>query len=175
MPAALDVDWPSVRTLAVAVGVREAARQLGLSEDAVMQRSARERWLADPQIRAVTARSVAERGSALSAAVSTPARALAAMMAEDSLDCRSTALRVTRRALRRVERCDDDELMLPEVADVLNKHTKTAGVAGGWAAQAPTARINLSVTTGTEHHATMEAELVSDEAQTLEDDPLAGF
>ena len=29
MPKALNVDWPAVRVLAVAVGVREAARQIG--------------------------------------------------------------------------------------------------------------------------------------------------
>jgi hypothetical protein len=45
MPAALDVNWEAVRVLAIAVGVREAARQMGLQEDAVRQRSSRERWL----------------------------------------------------------------------------------------------------------------------------------
>jgi hypothetical protein len=38
MPKPLNVDWPAVRVLAVAVGVREAARQMGISQDAVRQR-----------------------------------------------------------------------------------------------------------------------------------------
>jgi hypothetical protein len=37
MPKPLNVDWPAVRVLAVAVGVREAARQMQISEDAVRQ------------------------------------------------------------------------------------------------------------------------------------------
>jgi hypothetical protein len=45
MPVALDVNWEAVRVLAIAVGVREAARQMGLQEDAVRQRSSREKWL----------------------------------------------------------------------------------------------------------------------------------
>lgn len=71
-------------------------------------------------------------------------------MQEDSQDCRATALRVAKRALKRVERCDDDELIVPEVADVLNKHTKTAGMAGAWQSTAPLAKINLSIVTGTQ-------------------------
>jgi hypothetical protein len=34
MPKPPNVDWPAVRVLAVAVGVREPARQMGISEDA---------------------------------------------------------------------------------------------------------------------------------------------
>jgi hypothetical protein len=46
MPKPLNVDWPAVRVLAVAVGVREAAGQMGISQDAVRQRSKREGWMA---------------------------------------------------------------------------------------------------------------------------------
>jgi hypothetical protein len=49
MPKPLNVDWPAVRVLAVAVGVREAARQMGISQDAVRQRSKREGWMASPK------------------------------------------------------------------------------------------------------------------------------
>lgn len=146
MPAALDVDWSAVRTLAVAVGIREAARQLGISEDAVMQRSAREGWLSDPQIRAVTTRSVAERGSALSAAVSTPAQAMAASMRSDALRGRAAALRVSRRALERVDRCADDELIEPAIAEVANKWVKSAATAGGYGASDTVARVDLRIT-----------------------------
>lgn len=47
MPAALDVDREAVKTLAMAVGVREAARRMGLDENTVRQWSAREGWLRD--------------------------------------------------------------------------------------------------------------------------------
>ena len=49
MPQPLNVDWPAVRVLAVAVGVREAARQMGIGEDSVRQRSKREGWMASPK------------------------------------------------------------------------------------------------------------------------------
>lgn len=45
MPAALDVNWTEVQMLALTVGVREAARQMGISEDAVRMRSSREGWI----------------------------------------------------------------------------------------------------------------------------------
>lgn len=48
MPAALDVDREAVRVLAVAVGVREAARQMGLGESTVQQWSARGNWFTKP-------------------------------------------------------------------------------------------------------------------------------
>lgn len=67
-------------------------------------------------------------------------------MREDATEARASVLRTARRAVHRVERCDDDELMVPEVATVLNQHTKTLALAGGWASQAPVAKINLNIT-----------------------------
>lgn len=43
------INRESVKTLAIAVGVREAARQLGLSEDRVRQWSSRDGWFKAPQ------------------------------------------------------------------------------------------------------------------------------
>lgn len=154
MPAALDVNWEAVKMLALQVGIREAARQMELTESAVMQRSAREGWLANLPRSAPLPASMVRTVSS----VSTPSQLLIQSMAEDSQGCRSTALRVAHRALKRVERCDDDELMQPDVADVLNKHTKTASVAGGWNAGAQIgAKINLHLT-GAKQAQTMDAE-----------------
>lgn len=47
MPAALDIDREAVRTLVVAVGVREAARQLSIAEATVQAWSARGKWVAE--------------------------------------------------------------------------------------------------------------------------------
>lgn len=44
MPAALEVDREHVKLIAFQVGTREAARQLGLSEETVLQWSKREKW-----------------------------------------------------------------------------------------------------------------------------------
>ena len=59
MPKPVNVDWPAVRVLAVVVGVREAARQMGISEAAVRQRSKREGWMASPKT--VVQRALAKR------------------------------------------------------------------------------------------------------------------
>jgi hypothetical protein len=50
-PRASPVNWEAVRVLAVAVGVREAARRMEVSEEATMKRSQREGWLASPEAR----------------------------------------------------------------------------------------------------------------------------
>jgi hypothetical protein len=50
MPAALNVNREAVKTLAMAIGVREAARQMNLPENTVMQWSARYNWFAEPKL-----------------------------------------------------------------------------------------------------------------------------
>ncbi len=45
MPAALDVEWGEVKMLAMQIGPRAAARRMGLNENAVLQRSSREKWM----------------------------------------------------------------------------------------------------------------------------------
>lgn len=49
MPPPLDVDREAVKTLALSVGIREAARQTGLPEGTVRQWSARGKWLDRPK------------------------------------------------------------------------------------------------------------------------------
>ena len=72
MPKPLNVDWPAVRVLAVAVGVREAARQMGISQDAVRQRSKREGWMASPK--AVAQRTLAKPVTSVSPNALSPLR-----------------------------------------------------------------------------------------------------
>ena len=74
MPKPLNVDWTAVRVLAVAVGVREAARQMGISEDAVRQRSKREGWMGCPQ--ALAQRALAKPVTSVSPNALSPADAL---------------------------------------------------------------------------------------------------
>lgn len=79
MPAALAVDWNEVKILALAIGVREAARQLELSEEAVMKRCSREGWLKNQrQEIAVQQQAMAEKRErqGLSAYVRTAAEVL---------------------------------------------------------------------------------------------------
>lgn len=142
MPAALDVNWTEVKMLALSVGVREAARRMGLPEDAVKQRSWREGWLANmPKSQALPVSMVRPVTG-----VTDGATALANAMKDDAQRGRAAALRVSRRALERVDRCDDDELILPETADVASKWIKSASVAGGYGAGESVAKINLHLT-----------------------------
>jgi hypothetical protein len=80
MPEPLNVDWPAVRVLAVAVGVREAARQMGISEDAVRQRSKREGWMASSKT--VAQRALAKPVTSVSPVALSPAHALANVFSE---------------------------------------------------------------------------------------------
>ena len=80
MPKPLNVDWPAVRVLAVVVGVREAARQTGISEDAVRQRSKRERWMTSPK--AMAQRALAKPVTKVSPDALSPADALVNVLSE---------------------------------------------------------------------------------------------
>ncbi len=69
-----------MRVLAVAVGVREAARQMGISQDAVRQRSKREGWMASPKT--VAQRALAKPVTGMSPSALSPADALANVFSE---------------------------------------------------------------------------------------------
>lgn len=59
MPAALNVNREAVKVLAVAIGVRAAARELGINESTVQQWSQRENWF--PVVKTVHPPTVIER------------------------------------------------------------------------------------------------------------------
>jgi hypothetical protein len=80
MPKPLNVDWPAVRVLAVAVGVREAARQMGISENAVRQRSKREGWITSTKV--ASQRALAKPVTSVSPNALSPADALANVFSE---------------------------------------------------------------------------------------------
>ena len=95
MPKSLNVDWPAVRVLAVAVGVREAARQMGISEDAVRQRSKREGWMASPKT--VAQRALAKPVTSVSPDGLSPADALANVLREHERETKLSLARSARR------------------------------------------------------------------------------
>ena len=146
MGAALNIDKEAVKMLVIQYGVREAARQLGLPEPTVAAWSARGKWLADlPRSTPLPASMV--QSPAISAI--NPSTALVSAMKEDSLQTRASLLRVTRRALAQAERCDDQELMVPEVANVIHTHAKSAALGGAWSASQAAVKLDISVTSGT--------------------------
>lgn len=169
MPAALDVDREQVRMLVMQYGVREAARMVGLNENTVLAWSDRGDWLKN-----MPTPHRALMPPLQSRAIVSPANALADAMREDSVETRAAVLRIARRAVNRVGRYDDDELVQPEVADVLNKHVKTAALAGAWQNQSAAPKISLTVTSATESQG-MTIDVDGRVMETVEDDPLAGF
>jgi hypothetical protein len=82
MSKPLNLDWHAVRVLAVAVDVREAAREMGISEDAVRQPSKREGWMASAK--AAAQRALAKHVTEVSPSALSPADALASALSDDS-------------------------------------------------------------------------------------------
>jgi hypothetical protein len=124
MPKPLNVDWPAVRVLAVAVGVREAARQIGISQDAVRQRSKREGWMASPKTAAQ--RALAKPVTSVSPSVLSPADALANVLQEHE---RETKLSLARSARRMAK--DAEEATLRE-APYVHKAAQVASITHKW-------------------------------------------
>jgi hypothetical protein len=137
--------------LVMTYGAREAARQLGLSENTVLAWSARGEWLAD-----MPNPHQPYRPKVQSVVINEPVNALAQSMKADSLGGRAAALRVTRRALERADKYQDDELMVPDVAQVIHSYVKSAAVAGGYSSADAVVKMNLSITSQPQ---TMEAQI----------------
>jgi hypothetical protein len=134
MPAALAVDWNEVKTLALAIGVREAARQMGIGEGAVMQRCKREGWLVQQReqkaaVETIKSEKRVEQG--LSATVSNAAEILSKL----GKDTKASLSSVAAKAAARLDECDPDELLNPSVADVASKYTGMAAKLHGWDAE----------------------------------------
>jgi hypothetical protein len=141
----IEIDWSSVRTLAITVGVREAARRLGISEDAALKRSQREGWLADPQARQVAARSVQERSySALSSAVITPAQAIQNELVGLGSRSRIALARGLGKAARCVENMKGKQVL--EAAPNVKQTVQSLALVHGWQDQAPAAGLRLTLT-----------------------------
>jgi hypothetical protein len=144
MPKPLNVDWPAVRVLAVAVGVREAARQMGISQDAVRQRSKREGWMASPKT--VAQRALAKSVTSVSPSALSPADALANVLQERQ---RETKLSLARSARRTAK--DAEQATLRE-APYVHKAAQVASIthSSGEKEKNPNAILNVAILTGAE-------------------------
>jgi hypothetical protein len=121
MPKPLNVDWPAVRVLAVAVGVREAARQMRISQDAVRQRSKREGWMACPKT--VTQRALAKPVTSVSPNVLSPADALANVFSERKHRTKLGLSKYAAEAAERAGESDGDLGLSRNVRDVAAVHS----------------------------------------------------
>jgi hypothetical protein len=124
------IDWPGIRAAAVAIGVRAAARRAGADlppdeqkrfVDRVMQRSAREKWLA---IRHETPKQGGEKP--LSANVSTGFSALASELAQMENE---TKHGLARAAMNMTKKSINAPL---KQAGNVHKVAQTAAIVHGW-------------------------------------------
>lgn len=151
------INWGEVRALAMVVGVREAARRMGISEAATMQRSAREGWLATQEARTVNKMAVAQRSS-LTAAPCQQLSAGALISSEIIQLGQKTRLSLARgvsKAAETVETLSGSEI-LDKSGDV-KAIAQTADLVHGWKDAAPSVKIRLDVLGGS-----VEAETVAD-------------
>lgn len=126
----MEVDRESVKTLAIAIGVRKAARRLGLNEDRVLQWSKRGNWLkptAQPP----------KQGDVIT--VISPSQALAETLNDHETETRLSLARSTRRLAK-----DSEEATLRD-ADKVYTVAKTAGIVHGWGNDKAQAGFSLNV------------------------------
>lgn len=141
MPPALDVDWESVRTLAVAVGVREAARRMGLPEAACMQRSCREGWLSGLSRSERLPPTVMETVSSVRVSAS---QAMGDSLRDMSARTRLGHAKAAVKVADKVAQMDADELLT--VMPAVLQSVKHAAVTHSWAAGnngQPSVRLDL--------------------------------
>jgi hypothetical protein len=147
-PAA-PISWEAVRALAMVVGVREAARRMGLSEDQVRQRSSREKWLAsDSAKRAVQIANAERTGKSMAVPLSpmSPAALIHAEIASLGSKTRLSIARGIAKAGEHIETMDGQEILID--AQNIKSVAQTADLVHGWKDAAPQVKIRLDVLSG---------------------------
>lgn len=130
MAQAFAVDWQEVKTLALAIGVREAARQMGLTEDSVRQRSSREGWLKEQDqqdARAEAAIAAKRERQGLSPVVTTAADVLARL----GPDSRSKVAIGLHKGATVISEMDGQEVVM--AAQQIGQTVKSLALVHGWA------------------------------------------
>lgn len=130
MPAPLDVDREQVRMLVLSVGVREAARQMGIKESTVMQWSARGKWLEHTRAQPLLPASMQP---VIVSGVISPADALENTLREDGNATKTAGMKYARRAAEHAAKLAEEspDLALEQAANV-KQVLQTAAIAGGW-------------------------------------------
>lgn len=161
MPAALDVNREEVRMLVVSVGCREAARQMGLDENTVLQWSARYGWLKG--LREKPALPLSMRQPVIG--VISPANAQRNVLVEKLLQTRENHLDVALAVSERLKQLPASAHLDKDGAQVLLATGKHAALVGGWNADSRPDSPGKAF--GSREQAlVLDAELVEDNAET---------
>jgi len=132
MPAALAVDWNEVKTLAVAIGVRQAARRMGVPVQAAMKRSSREGWLV--RQREVDAIAKQERDSLRTQQGLSPhVRTAADILAELGPDSKTKLAIAGNTVANKLAEMSAPKLLNPDTATSAKAWTGILATAHGWA------------------------------------------
>jgi hypothetical protein len=165
-PSCAPVNWEAVRVLAIAVGVRESARRLGISEEATMKRCQREQWLASPEARTINQRVTSEKTSLSAPVRISPAQAMQQELSDLGAKSRLGLARGLAKAAQTVQDMDGDEVLI--AAQNIKAVAQSTSVVHAWDKQGPSFRIKLDVLQA-DHKAAIEvdSEVVTD--QTWDD------
>ena len=132
----MDIDREQVKTLAIAIGIRNAAKRLGLSEVRVRQWSSRGKWFAKTPAKAIRTRPPVTVSH-------TPAEALEAQLREDSEQTRLGLSKATRSASKTFARMKGARVI--HSAQELRHVTSAASTLHGWEEKRDAGSINLNV------------------------------
>lgn len=130
------MDREAVKTLAVAVGVREAARQMNLPEATVQAWSARDEWFATP-VKPPTMERATD--------ATKPSVAMANMLAEDSLRTKIGFSRAAVKVADKLGESTPDALMERETAQSAGVWTGIASKVHSWDAKSGPDGVNVMV------------------------------
>lgn len=144
-PAPASISREAVKTLAIAVGVREAARQLGLNQNTVRQWSRRDKWFKQPEPVPVPATLIKQNGYSVTS-VTTPSEALRSTLAERSDKTRLGLSKAAMKAAQHLGDQDPEWLITETASKVGNNWARTSSATFGWEAGSKSAGdLNLSI------------------------------
>jgi hypothetical protein len=124
----MKVDHEAVRQLAIQIGVRPAARKLGLNEDTVCTWATREDWFTPKPI-------VSKAHRTMQAMKARPGDALLQALQEDNTPTRAALSKAHRKAAEHAQKLTGRTLMDKEVAQALRQHGQGAALVHGWEAK----------------------------------------
>jgi hypothetical protein len=136
MPAPLNVNREAVKTLAIAIGVRQAARKMGLDEKTVLGWSHRHNWFKGEH----EPPSVNGCKSVKSPEVMAASEVMAEILADDERETRLSLAKYARK-------CSKSAASSPDLdkARLVHKVAQTAGIVHRWADQSASVQFSLNV------------------------------
>lgn len=137
------VNWEAVKCLALVVGVREAARRMGISEETAKKRCTREKWLDSPEARAANKLAVQQRAGITMSPQASPAALIQQEVAMLGQKSRLSLARGLVRAAEHVESMDGQEIL--EDAQNVKAVTQTAAILHNWDRNSAHARVRLEL------------------------------